>query len=67
MGDSMEFTDAEVGMLRAIMLIFFLKAVAINWIGLDADAWYVWPWSFLAFAWMLPWIIELINECKDDD
>ena len=58
----MDFTDAERGLLRGIALIAMLKVVAVGWIGLDPDAWYVWPWSWLAFAWMVPWVAEIFEE-----
>jgi hypothetical protein len=57
-----EFTAAERGLLKGIALIALLKVVVVGWIGLDADAWYVWPWSWLAFAWMVPWIVEIFQE-----
>jgi hypothetical protein len=61
---SSDFTDAERGLVKGIALMVLLKVVIVGWIGLDMDAWYVWPWSWLAFAWMVPWIAELVDECR---
>ena len=53
-------------MIRGIALMVAIKLVAIKWIGLDADAWYVWPWTWVAFAMMAPAIVEWVNECRED-
>jgi hypothetical protein len=56
------FTGSEVGLLKGIALMVLLKVVMVGWVGLDMDAIYVWPWTWLAFAWMLPWIVEIFKE-----
>lgn len=61
-----ELTASERGLARGIVLMMFLKIIVVQWIGLNAEAWYVWPWSWVAFAMMLPWCVELVNECRTD-
>jgi hypothetical protein len=55
-----EFTQAERGLTKGIALMVFIKLVIVTWSGLDYEAIYVWTW--LAFAWMLPWVLEIIYE-----
>lgn len=59
-----DLTTAEQGLLNGIGMIVFLKVMVVGWIGLDPDAWYVWPWSWLAFASMVPWVVEIFAEDK---
>ena len=58
--------DADDLMVRGILLMVAIKVVAIQWVGLDADAWYVWPWTWVAFGLMVPAIAEWVTECRRD-
>lgn len=56
--------DSEVLMVRGIVLMVLIKGVMVGWIGLDIDAWYVWPWTWVAFGMMVPAFVEWVNECR---
>lgn len=52
-------------MVRGIVLMVLIKLVAMRWIGLDGDAWYVWPWTWVAFGLMVPALAGWASECRE--
>lgn len=58
--------DSEELCARGVLLMIFLKAVVIGWVGLDPDAWYVWPWTWVAFGMMAPAIVEWVTTWRAD-
>lgn len=56
--------DADEMCVNGVLLLIAIKLIGIEWIGLDADAWYVWPWSWVAFGMMVPAIVEWVNDSR---
>ena len=47
-----------------ILLMVAIKGIGVHWIGLDEDAWYVWPFEWVAFGMMFPVLVEWVNETR---
>ena len=40
--------------------------VTIHVLGLNPDAWYVWPFSWVAFGMMVPCAVELVTKTRKE-
>ncbi|MCB0877427.1 MAG: hypothetical protein KDC46_00395 [Thermoleophilia bacterium] len=56
--------DAEDLAAYGVLLMLAIKLIVVGWIGLDPDAWYVWPWSWVAFGLMVPAVADWLTESR---